>query len=199
MSKQKALALMGGSIALALWVLGSVLLQHTPTNAQGGVTNFDTIVASGDVLVGDDLTVSGEMNLAGTLDVAAEIESNSLLSDGSLDVGGDTQLAGDLTVGAALYLTEQTGITLTTGGTLTPTGSFQPIRAAGTIAFGAIGSCVAGTAGSFLVIENEVNQTINITDSTTLRLTANYAMAQFDTLTLVCDGATWVELARANN
>jgi hypothetical protein len=165
----RALALMMGGLGLFLFVLLTVAIQSIPAVAQGGITNFDTVVLSGDLTVADDVTLGDDLTLT------------------------------DMAVMADLRMTEQTGITLTTGGTLTPTGSVQPIRSAGTIAFGAIAGCAAASAGHLLIVENEVNQTITITDSATLRLTGNLALGQFDTVLLFCDGATWVQLSTANN
>ena len=116
-----------------------------------------------------------------------------------ITVRSDVVVTDDFQAGGDFEIGEQTGITMTTGGTLAPTGSVQPIRSAGTIAFGAISGCNTATAGQLLVVTNDTNTTITITDSATLRLTGNLALGQFDTALLYCDGLTWVQLSTSNN
>jgi hypothetical protein len=110
-----------------------------------------------------------------------------------LTVSDDATITDNLTVDGVI-LSAASVITLTNGGTLTIADSFHPIASAGTI--GASLSCPAGLIS---VIENTVNQTITFTDTGTVRLTANFAMGQYDTLTVIGDGTSCLEVARANN
>jgi hypothetical protein len=140
-------------------------------------------------VVANTLTVRNEAVVqAGGLTVS---DGGVVISDDGLVLSDD-----DLTVADDLILTEQSVITVTNGATLTPTGAVQPIASAGAVGFGAI---TAGTAGQLLVIENTVNQTITITDSATLRLGGNAVLGQFDTLMLLYDGATWVQVSKTDN
>lgn len=43
------------------------------------------------------------------------------------------------------------------------------------------------------------NQTITISETTTARMAGNFAMGQYDTITLIGQGVTWHEVARSNN
>jgi len=114
-----------------------------------------------------------------------------------LDVGsrGATNLD-ELQLSTILNLTAQTALTVTDGTAFTPTGTYQPISAAGEVT----PTITAGfTAGDLLVLINTSAQTINIADSGTAKLTAAFAMGQYDSLTLWSDGTNWIEVSRANN
>jgi len=50
-----------------------------------------------------------------------------------------------------------------------------------------------------LVLVNVGSNTITLTDTGTLKLSANAALGQYDTITLQSDGTNWIELAKANN
>lgn len=165
----------------------TILVSTGIVQAQGGRSNFDWIVARRITITGAGLTVQTDATI-----------NDDLTVDDDANVTGDLT-AGTLTGSTFFQMSEATAITLTNASTLTPTGTIQPITSAGAIGFGAIAGCAAGTAGRLLVLENNVAQTITITDSATLRMAGNFAMGQYDTIIYLCDGATYVELTRANN
>jgi hypothetical protein len=170
-------------LALLAVVLSSGIVMAQTGNR--GRSNFDWIVAR-------RLTVS---TLGLDVDGGDVTIVEGLTVDGEIDANGDTTMTA-ATVGTFLTLDEADVITVTNGATLTPLGSFQPIASAGAVGFGAI---AAPTAGNILIVENTVNQTITITDSATLRLGGNAVLAQYDTLVLVYDGATWIQLSKTDN
>lgn len=86
-----------------------------------------------------------------------------------------------------------TELTVTTS-TYTPTVTFWPVKSAAEVTL----TLGAGTAGQLLIVENVGDQTINLPDSGTARLSAAGALGQYDTLTLLYYGA-WTEVARSNN
>lgn len=88
-------AVFSGLIAAAL--LG--VLLSLPVLAQ--ISNFDSIVASGDVTAGDDVVA-----------------------------GDDATVGDDLSVGGWINGNAATAVTVTAGGTITPTGTYQRITAA---------------------------------------------------------------------
>lgn len=147
---------LSGLIAAALLVA----LLNMPALAQG-ISNFSSVVLSGDLIVGDDATV-----------------------------------ADDLTVGGDVVNTPTTAIVVTQGGTITPTGSYVPIT--GTTGVGTA-SVANPTAGRLIYITNLANATITLTDTGTLKLSANFAMGQYDSITLRGDGTNWIEAGRSNN
>jgi hypothetical protein len=172
---------------VALLVLVAAVVTLTAAGAlqaQGSRSVFGWVVANRATIQDGGLIVTGDTDLAGDITVTGEIDAN-----------GDTTLTA-ATVGTFLTLDEADVITVTNGATLTPLGSFQPIASAGAVGFGAI---AAPTAGNILIVENTVNQTITITDSATLRLGGNAVLAQYDTLVLVYDGNTWVQLSKTDN
>lgn len=84
-------------VALLLW-----LLSPPPhVGAQAGITNFDSVVLAGDLLVGDDGTFGGNLNVTGVLAAADYITG-----------------AGDVTIPGALTVTD----TLSVAGASTLTG-----------------------------------------------------------------------------
>jgi hypothetical protein len=179
-----------------LWIstllLVAILLPSIVV-AQGARSNFDWIVARRITITSAGLTVQTDATIDDDLSVGDDV---AIIDDAT--VTGDLS-AGTLTANTTSKWTEQTGITLTSATTLTATGSAQPIRSAGNIGFGAIAGCAANTAGQLMVVVNDTNTTITMTDSTTLRLTGNLALGQHDTALLYCNGAQWIQLATANN
>jgi len=70
------------------------------------------------------------------------------------------------------------------------------LESAGTVGCGDI---VTGTAGDRLVLINTSNTSITISDTGSLKLGANRALAQYDSLELWSDGTYWIELGYAEN
>ena len=138
-----------------------------------GVTNFDSVTLSNDLVIGDDLTVASTSSLV-----------------------GDVTASADVVVGLFGRLTAQTRITVTQDSTITPTGTYQPIGSAGNLGTSDI---AITTAGDVVILTNETNTTITISDTGTTMLSGNIALSQYDTLTLLCDGTNWLELANSTN
>lgn len=172
-----------------------MLIVGIAVNAQAIRNTFDWVIANqltvnntsaltGDVSMGDDLTVT---DLVLAADVTATDDAVT---------GDDLTVGDDAAIGSVLRLVAATSITVTQGATLSPTGSYQPITAAGNLSFGAI---TAGTAGDVLTVINASNTTITITDTSTLKLSGNLALGQYDSVMLLSDGTNWVQLATTNN
>lgn len=197
-------------VSALLWTLAG----PKTADAQGGITNFDTVVLSGDLVVGDDVTVGGTIAAAafvtsGNLTLPGTIAGPTgvLTVTGDLYVSDDGTIADDFTVGDDatvndLFVSDwtrivpQSVVTVTMNGIITPTGSFQKLSAAGGVGTASI---AAGTAGDVLVLYNTANQSIVLSDTGTLKLTGNITLGQYDSLTLVSDGTNWVQLSTANN
>lgn len=140
-----------------------------------------------------DFVAAGTTNLDNlTLDTGLTITSGGA----TITAGGITVSDGDAAIADDLIATQQTTITLTMAGTLIPTGTYQPVSAAGNIG---LSSITAASAGTILLIVNDANVTITFTDTGTLKLSGNAALAQYDTLLLISDGTNWVEVAQADN
>jgi len=160
-------AIYSGLIAAALMIA----LISIPVWAQ--ISNFDSIIASGDVTAGDDIT-SGD----------------DVISTDDVTVGDD------IVIGGLERLTAATAISVTTDGTVTPTGSYQPLESAGTVATSDI---TVLTAGTIVHLVNTTNTSITFTDTATLKLSGNAALGQYDTLTILSDGTNWIEVGQVNN
>ena len=157
-----------------------------------------------------NLNVSGDLDVDGTsnldivdIDGAVDMATTATVGTGltvtaggaTITAGGVTVTDGDVIVADDLRVTAQTSITVTDATTFTITGTYQPITAAGEVT----PTIAAGTAGDLVVIVNTSAQTINIADSGTVALTAAAALGQNDTLTLLSNGTTWLEVSRADN
>lgn len=154
-----------------------VVLLNLPVLAQG-ITNFSSVVLSGDLTVGDDATVADSLS---TADIA---------------VSDDATVSDDFTVGGDIVTTPGTAIVVSASSTITPLGAYVPIT--GSTGVGT--SSIAGpTAGRLIYIVNMANATITLTDTGTLKLGGNFAMGQYDSITLRGDGTNWIETGRSNN
>lgn len=150
--------LLGGLLIMALLF---ALANYRPAEAQSGISNFTTVVASNDVIVGDDLVVGDEV-----------------------------------IIGSFVRLGAAASASITNGATLTPTGTYQPLTSAGNVGFGSI---APGEAGQMLILINQANTTITISDTGSLRLSGNLALGQYDSATLISDGVNWIQLSTSNN
>jgi hypothetical protein len=163
---------------ITLFAVLAVLSSFSVVQAQTGNrgrSNFDWIVARRITITTLGLTVTGDTSL------------------------GDTDIIGTLTAdnvaGGALSITPTDAISVTAAMVITPTASYHPLESAGAVG-ATLGVCDEGLVTTFV---NTVNQTITITETATAKMAGNFAMGQFDTLTLVGDGTFCYELSRSNN
>lgn len=128
---------------------------------------------------------------------AADVEATDDLTVGDdAAIGDDLTVAGDSVISGYMRLSSGAAISITNGCTITPTCTYQPLESAGTVGCGDI---VTGTAGDRLVLINTSNTSITISDTGSLKLGANRALAQYDSLELWSDGTYWIELGYAEN
>jgi hypothetical protein len=128
-------------------------------------------------------------------DIGGATTIGGALTGAAAQFTGNVQVDGVLTGNDDFYLVPGTSITVADGGTITATTAVQELTAAGAVG-AALGACADGQV---LSLVNIVNQTITITDTGTTRLTANAALGQWDTLTVIGNGTACIEVARANN
>lgn len=159
-------------VARRLTVRNTANIEAGGLTVAGGVTT-DDLTASDDLAVTDDLTVSGDATVTG----------------GST-LNGDVFLDDDLT------FEEQTVIEVSDDSTITPLGVYTPISS--TAATGT-SDIAAGDEGQLLILYNVGAQTITLTDTGDLLLSGNAALGADDNITLLFDGADWVELAQVDN
>jgi hypothetical protein len=164
------------SSALAV-TLGLILLATVPAWAQLSIHRLPHVVAT-------MLTVTTTSTLTGNVTTGADVT-----------VGDDLTVADDLAA-ADHIATQATAQTITAGGTITPTGMYHQITAA---AARGTSSISGKSAGRLLVLINVGSNTITLTDTGTLKLSANAALGQYDSISLISDGTNWIELAKANN
>jgi hypothetical protein len=202
---------------VAMLLLALLLWSVQPTQgvaAQGGVTNFDNVTISGDLLVGDDGAFGGNLSVAGAI-VAAEFVTDDgdivipgawTFADG-ITVTGNASVSGDLTVGDEATvndltvadfasITAQTPLTVTNGGDLVATGSLQPISASGVVTIS--GADVDHVADLLILVNTGVN-TITITETTGLVSGGDIVLGEGDSATLAWIVDTWYLVAYRDN
>ena len=178
----------GSTAALGPDIVAAVSdMTLTTITATTGI--IDAVTAA-DLTASDDLVVGDDADIAGSLTV-----TGSVAMLGNLDVTGNVEAVDHLLTQAEFYMIPPAAVTVTDGGIITPTGAVVELTAAG-----AVGSSLAAAGdGQFLILINTVNQTITISETSTARMAGDFAMGQYDTITLIGQGVTWHEVARSNN
>jgi cytoskeletal protein CcmA (bactofilin family) len=148
-----------GLLAALLWLLGPV----TDASAQAGITNFDSVTLSGDLLVADDGTFGGNLGVTGVL-VAADF----ITDVGDVIIPGSLTVSDTLTVDGASTLTGD----VTASGILTVTGASALV--------GAVATTGDVTVGDDLTVTDDASANdltvadfVNITAQTAISLTMN--------------------------
>jgi len=116
----------------------------------------------------------------------------TLAVTGATTLTGNAALAGQVTFAAAPVVTVTANSTIATGNY-----TVVPLTAAGAVGTATITGCA--TAGKVTVLRNTANQTITITDTSTIMLGGNAALGQYDTLTLLGDGTNCLQISKADN
>ena len=184
-----------------------------------GVYSNDDVQAVDDLIAGDDVTVADDLTVTGAISAEdlASTDDASVADD--LTVGGNISMSdgylinslGAVTVTDALYVTggeilaglqvwtypeAAKTITVTQMDYITPTVTFQPLYAAGAVFTDKLATLAAGR---FVILYNTVNQTITISDTSTVMLASTFGMTQYDMLGLISDGTNMVEVFRSVN
>ena len=146
------------------------------------MTTAGVIVTAGDVAVVEDVT-------------ADNVTAASLVSAADVTASDDVTVGDDLTITGDLALTAAARTVITNGATLVPVTANVPISSAGTVGLYGI-TC---GAGKLYRVVNVGAQSILITDTSTMKLTANYTLGALDNITLMGDGTNCIEIARSNN
>jgi hypothetical protein len=189
-----------------------------PSKPQARVTNFDSVVLSNDLWVGDDARVVDDFQAADAVITGSMTAQTGVVTD-TLAVAGvsagyitatqsitspDLTLSDDLTVSGLASIGEfgrfvaQSVHACADSTPITATGTYQPISATANLT-----SCTLATtgftAGDVLVLTNVVTWTIGISDTGTTMLNADRELGQYDTLVTLFDGTNWLELSFTNN
>lgn len=157
------------------------------------------------------VSVSAQSGSGGYLDVESNFRvwrdssfRGDIYAEDDVTVTDQLVVSNDLTVSdvaalSSLKYTAGTTQTLTADGTIAVANSYALLSAAGSIGTSNIGTCNLLNQGQLLILENVSNTTITITDTGTLKLSGNAALAQWDSAALVCDGTNWVQLYEQDN
>jgi hypothetical protein len=137
------------------------------------------------------------VNNRGAGNNALEVRKNATPVFTISNSGGLTSSDGNLTIADFTRIVPQTSITLTDAGVLTPTGSYQPVTAAGNVTVTLATSGIS--SGMWLVIQNQANVTVVITDASTTKGSGNLSMGEDDSATLIFDGTDWIQLGESDN
>lgn len=106
-----------------------------------------------------------------------------------------------LTFSEFLAAEEQTAEVVTAGSTIVATGTYQPITSASAVTTSASTAIADGVVnGQLLILVNEnVTDAIIIKNGANTHFSGDITLGNDDTLTLMWDGADWLELATSNN
>jgi hypothetical protein len=172
--------------APVLGALASVVLVVSMAYAIGG-SGWNEAIGNwqfrGLVRMEDDVHVYQTLTVDGATTLADLISSDDLTA------------TDDLYVESQLIFDEEGTITIESDGdpaAFTPTGTFQKISSAGATGTSAITILEEGT---LLILYNAGAQTITFTDTGTLKLSGNAALGSGDTLSLISDGTSWIQVA----
>lgn len=172
-------------------VKGDAIITGTLTAATGVITGTQTAASS----VSSSSLVTGNEIVTGTLTAATGVITGAL-SAGTLNISGGSFLTGTVNAGGFIVLAKASNITVTDNSIITPTATYQPLTADGAVGTDQIAILSAGT---LLYLSNVSANAITITDTGTLKLSADIALGQYDTLTLLSDGTNWIQIATSNN
>ena len=175
-------------VAIALPV-GAQTIWQTYGNVRTKQLN-----ATGAADTDSTLNVDGALTINGGATLGA-LTADTLNITGNADVSGNLEVVDHLLTQEHFYMIPPAAVTVTDNGIITPTGAVVELTAAGTVA----SSLAPAGDGQFLILINTANQTITISETSTARIAGDFAMGQYDTLTLIGQGVTWHEVARSNN
>jgi hypothetical protein len=119
----------------------------------------------------------------------------SLVVTGNVDVVGNLEVVDHLANSGQTYFIPGDAVAVTDGAIITPTTTVVELTAAGTVG----AEMGVASDGQLVTLINTVNQTITISETAGARMAGNFAMGQYDTITLMGNGVTWFEIARSNN
>jgi hypothetical protein len=162
-----------------------VILSETGVNRSASSNTTFAVQNSG----------SGTMNLTvdGNLGVGTNNASSRLQVAGSANVSSNLTLGGLMAVGASSF-------TATAGATINPVTSFITLNAGSAVALGATAIADGSPAGTILILQGTSDaNTVTVNDGANTLLGANRVLGANDTLTLIYNGAFWVEIAFAAN
>jgi len=119
----------------------------------------------------------------------------------TLHVNGTARLDGHTTIGA-LFALARVGVTPAASSTLTPTSSYLLLNPAASVTLNATTAIANGsTIGDVLILEGTSDsQTVTINDAANTNLAAaSRTLGNDDTLMLLWNGSSWIEISFSNN
>ena len=179
-----------------------------------GTSDLTTILNTGinPITVNDNLAVTGVLTTTGTstLDGTTTVgggfgsagctftDAGVISCNGAATFASTLALTGNATLAGQIAFMAPTQITVTADSTIATAGyTVIPLYSAGAVGTATITGCE--TAGKLTILRNIANQTITITDTSTIMLGGNAALGQYDTLTLLGDGTNCLQISKADN
>ena len=182
-------------------------------NATGGDLHYGVFVLNNQQAGNGDIGAafaaqSGDWNSDGGADFDYIVDAyTAILDSGGAEIRGTNgetlSNATDTTwvIGGFTTAAEQTAEVVTEGSTIVATGTYQPISSAGAVTTSATTAIADGVVnGQILILVNEnASDTIIVKNGANTHLTGDITLGNDDTLTLMWDGADWLEIATSNN
>lgn len=144
-----------------------------------GVTNFDSLTLSNDLVVGDDASIAGETTLAG-----ATTQTGNLTASADLIVDD-------------VFNTDENAYALTGAQTLNPTATYYQMAPTATLTLTLGTTGVA--AGDYLIVNNTVVTSTVIVDTGATLGDGDIVLGLDDIAGFVYDGTAWVETTAPSN
>jgi hypothetical protein len=205
----------GSILAANLVVSGTSDLRGIVSSDGGNILRLnENTVVTGTLAVSGDADLNGALDVAGVVSCAGNdfrLNDNALITgtvtaSGVVDFNSTLAVAGVATfesvASVGTFLRYTVGVTQVVVNTqpITPTATYMQIAAVPGVNVFTDNLLRAGAlTGQLWILQNIGVPTITITDANTCDLNATYAMGISDTLTLVFDGTSWVEVGRSNN
>jgi hypothetical protein len=211
------------SISVTTGITGATLALSGPANVTGNLTvGGEITAANGAIYVGGESflvpvyagnglrvtenltgTAAAGMLRYGAAVISSTLDTNAIsvttgITAATAAVSGPSRLTGTVTLGTFLQYTSGVSQTVVNTQPITPTATYQTIAAAVDVFTDNLLRAGAVT-GQLWILQNIGGPTITFTDANTCNLASTYAMGISDTLGLLFDGTSWVEIFRSNN
>jgi hypothetical protein len=183
------------SISVTTGITGASLALSGAAEITGPVTMYNALGVAGiatfynQTLAGNGLRITGNVTQVSGSALFATVSSTGTVTG-----------QGIVSVGTFMQYTSGVTQSVITTQPITPTATYMQIAANDADGCFTDNLVRAGAlTGQLWILQNIGVPTITITDANTCNLASTYAMAISDTLTLIFDGTSWVEVARSNN
>jgi hypothetical protein len=176
------------AVFLALVLLGVIATGVAAQSGPAGWYDFETSVR-----MWQNLRVLGTTALVG-----AVTTSGNMTTTGNMVAGDNLTVTDNLAVGNLVNVAKQATQEISFDTVIAPAGVFAPISATEAVGTGVVATTTAA-AGDLALLYNVGEFTITLTDTAPLIMTGATVLGPSDSLLLIFDGTSWIEVSNAAN